>query len=80
MCKDCKTKMKARYEGTRMILEREPCNCEHCDTVEFEDVPRCVNCGHKLDVKLTDDASFWERNPPWLDEDRDMVTRSLEKA
>lgn len=79
MCVDCRTPMSVRYEGQRQILERTSCDCGRCDVVEFEDVPRCIHCGHKLDVKLTDDASYWERNPPFLVNGR-MVTRTFESA
>lgn len=50
MCKHCRTKPTVRYEGKRQILEPNPCNCQDCNTTEFADLPRCVHCGHWINI------------------------------
>lgn len=83
MCNDCHMKPEAHSEGNRLILQRVTCKCDRCDVVEFEeDGSRCVSCGHKLDVTLTDDADGWEAKPIWTPDGRpirrDEIVRTAE--
>jgi hypothetical protein len=74
MCDAC-VKWQREFQNGQLQIRRVHCTCPDCSATELTDPPRCVKCGCKIPIQLTDDAEAWIRNPEWLDEKGEPVRR-----
>jgi len=63
-CEACSPARVARYEGTKLILERVACSCKCPETVFEARGPRCLVCDHPVMIELTD---RWDDPFLWID-------------
>lgn len=68
-------KWERSFESGQMVIRRVHCDCKDCSATELSDPPRCVVCGCKIAIQLTDEADGWEENPLWLDEQGEPIRR-----